>query len=55
MVVSAVVINGGKLVVVGREHCGLLMMPNQVLAFADAQNLASFQDSGRVGMYSIGY
>ena len=29
-----VVMDGGKMVVVGRKHCGWLMMPNQALLFA---------------------
>ena len=38
VVVRVVVMNGGRMMVVGREHCGLL--PNQTSAFADAQSLA---------------
>ena len=37
--VRVVVMDGG-MVVVERNHCGLLMAPNQVSAFADARNLA---------------
>ena len=53
MLVSTVVVDGGMVVVVGREHFGLLMTPNQASAFADARNLASFQERDLVHMYSI--
>ena len=54
MLVSTVVVDGG-MVVVGKEHFGLLMMPNRALVFADAQNLVFFQERDTVGMYSINY
>ena len=40
VVVRVVVMDGGRMVVVGREHCGLLMMPNRVSTNADTQSLA---------------
>ena len=40
VVVRVLVMDGG-MVVVERNHCGLLMAPNQALVFADAWNLAT--------------
>ena len=55
MSVSTLVVDGGMVVVVGRERFGLLLTPNRALAFADARNLASFQERDALRMYSINY
>ena len=39
----------------GKRAFGLLMTPNRASAFADAQNLVSFQERDLVHMYSINY
>ena len=55
MSVSAVVVDGGMVVVVGRERFGLLMTPNRASPFADARNVVSFQERDPLRMYSINY
>ena len=38
VVVGVAVVDGGRRVMVERNHCGVLMAPNQTSAFANIQN-----------------